>query len=327
MFKGGLIASAFAVSITGIGAGIAGIASGQSFPAKPVRIFAPDIGGGADVVARILAQGLSATLAQQFIIENRGGNGIIAAETVAKAAPDGYTLLVFGSPIWLLPLLQENVPYDPLRDFAPVTLATTAPTILAVHPALPVKSVKELIALAKSRPGDLNYAAGISGGPNHLVAELFNSTAKIKIVGVPYKGTALALNDLIAGRLQLGFFSAASVTPHINSGRLRALAVTSAQRSALFPDLPTVAATLPGFEAASIIGMFAPAKTPAAIIRQLNRQSAIVLQTAEVKQRFITYGTEVVGSSPEEFAAVIKTEMAKWGKVINDAGLRPNTKS
>lgn len=323
MFKTRLIAFTFTVVITGIGAGIA---SGQSFPAKPVRIFAPAIGGGADIVARIIGQGLTAALAQQFIIENRGGNGVIAAESVAKAAPDGYTLLVFGSPIWLLPLLQESVPYDPLRDFAPVTLATTAPNILTVHPTLPVRSVKELIALAKARPGALNYAAGISGALTHLAGELFKSMANIKIVGVPYKGTALALNDLIAGQVQLQFSSAASVTPHINSGRLRALAVTSAQRSTLFPDLPTVAAILPGFEAVSIIGMFAPAKTPTAIIKQLNRESAMILQTAEVKQRFVTFGTEVVGSSPEEFAAVMKSETIKWGKVINDAGIRPNTK-
>ena len=321
MLKHGLTAIMIGAAVAAVGAGVA---SAQTYPTKTVRILAPDIGGGADVVARIIGQGLSAALGHQFVIENRAGNGVIAADTVAKAPADGYTLLVFGSPIWLLPLLQDNVPYDVARDFAPVTLATTAPNILTVHPTLPVKSVKELVALAKSRPGDLNYAAGISGAFTHLAGELFRSTAKINIVGVPYKGTALALNDLIAGRVQLQFSSAASVTPHIASGRLKALAVTSAQRSALFPDLPTVAATLPGFEAVSIIGMFAPAKTPAAIIAQLNRQAATVLQTPEVKQRFMTFGTEVAGSSPEQFATVIKSETARWDKVIRDAGIRGN---
>lgn len=299
-----------------------GTAASQSFPVKPVRIFAPDAGGGADVVARIIAQGLSTSLSQQFIVENRGGNGAIPADIVAKSTPDGHTLLVFGSPIWLLPLLQDNVPYDPVRDFAPVIMATTAPNILTVHPSLPVSSVKELIAMAKAKPGTLNYAAGISGAFTHLAGELFNSMAGVKIIGVPYKGTAQALNDLIGGQVQMQFSSAASVTGHISSGRLKALAVTSAARSSLFPTLDTVASTLPGFEAVSIIGMFAPIKTPAETVRLLNRETAAVLKKDEVRQRFVTFGTEVAANSPEEFLAVMKSEVARWGKVIVDAGIR-----
>ena len=301
---------------------VADRAFGQSFPTRPVRILAPDAGGGADVVARIIAQGLTTAFSQQVIVENRGGNGAIPAELVAKATPDGHTLLVFGSPIWLLPLLQDNVPYDPVRDFAPVIMATTAPNILTVHPSLPVSSVKELIAMAKAKPGTLNYAAGISGAFTHLAGELFNSMAGVKIIGVPYKGTAQALNDLIGGQVQMQFSSAASVTPHIASGRLKALAITSAARSPLFPGLDTVAATLPGFEAVSIIGMFAPIKTPAATVRLLNRETAAVLQKDEVRQRFVTFGTEVAANSPEEFLAVMKSEVARWGKVVADAGIR-----
>lgn len=304
----------------------AGGLSAQNYPNKPIRIVAAAPGGTGDFVARLVGQGLTARLGQQVIVENRGaGGGIIAAQTVAQAAPDGYTLLSYGPTIWLLPFLRSSLPYDPVRDFSPVTSLVTAPNLLVVHPSLPVKSVSELIALAKGRPGELNYGSGATGATPHLAAELFKAMAGVDIVRINYKGTGQALNDLIAGQVQLMFSSAAAGLAHVKSGRLRALAVTSAQPSALFPGMPTVAAAgLPGYESASIFAVFAPAKTPAALIRRLNQEIVRVLNGADVKEKLFNAGVEVVGSSPEEFAATMKSEMARWGKVIRDAGIRPD---
>ncbi len=247
----------------------AGVASGQHYPNKPVRMVTAEVGAAGDFVARLVAPGLSDSLGQQVIVENRGGSGVIPIGIVAKALPDGYTLLVFGSTLWLLPFIQD-VPYNPVRDFSPITLAVTTPLLLVVHPSLPVKSIAELIAWAKAKPGELNYASGISGSATHLPAELFKAMAGVNIVRIAYKGGAPALSALIGGEVQVMFATASGAGPHVNSGRLRALAVTSAQPSALFPDLPTVAAAgLPGYDAASIMCIFAPAKTPAALIDRL----------------------------------------------------------
>ncbi len=299
-----------------------GAASAQPYPTRPVRIVTAEAGAGSDFVSRMVAPGLADSLGQQFIVDNRGGSGVIPIEIVAKAAPDGYTLLVFGSTFWHLPFLQ-NVSYHPLNDFLAITLATTTPLLLVVHPSLPVKSIKELIAWAKAKPGELNYASGIAGSATHLPAELFKAMAGVDMVRVAYKGGGPALNALIGGEVQLMFATASGAAPLVNAGRLRALAVTSAQPSTLFPDLPTVAASgLPGYNAASVMCIFAPAKTPAALIHQLNRELVRVLHKSEVKERFIKAGAEVVASSPEQLAAVMRSDMATMGRVIKNAGIR-----
>ena len=234
---------------------------------------------------------------------------------------DGYTLVSAGSPIWTLPLLQK-MPYDPLRDFAPVSLMARSLNVLVVHPSLPVNSVKELIALAKAKPGALNYASGGTGGTGHLTGELFKSMAGVNIVHVPYKGAAAAISDLLAGQVQMTFDSPSTVMPLAKAGKLRALAVTSAEPTELVPGLPAVAAFLPGFESVITFGMFAPAKTPAAIIKRLNQEIDRILKTADVKEKFFGRGMEVVHSSPEQFAAIIKSDLAMMGKVIKDAGIK-----
>ena len=295
---------------------LAGLAAAQpysSYPSKVVRIQTTEAGGYPDAVARLLAQGLSASLGQQVIVENRA---IAAVELVAKAPPDGYTL-------WLSPYLRDGVTWDPLRDFAPVMLATHSPNIMVVHPSLPVKSVRDLIALAKARPGELNYSTSSPGSGNHLAAELFRVMAEVKVVRINYKGTGSALNSLASGEVQLSFPSAGSVLPHLRAGRVRALAVTSAQPSALAPELPTVAAAgLPGYEASAYNGLLAPAKTSPAVIAKLNQDALQILRRIEVKERIFNGGGEVVGGTPDEFAAVMRLEMAKWGKLIREAGIR-----
>jgi tripartite-type tricarboxylate transporter receptor subunit TctC len=255
------------------------------------------------------------------IVDNRGA-GIIPGDVVAKSAPDGYTLLAYGQPLWLSALMQ-GAPYDPVRDFAPITLATRAPNVLVVHPSLPVKSVKELIALAKAKPGELNYASPAIGGSAHLAAELFNSMAGVKIVRVNYKSAGAGITDLIGGHVQLTFGTAASVTPAAKSGRLRALAVTSAEPSPLAPGLPSIAQSgLAGYEMVAVVGIFAPAKMPEPIIRRLNQETVRVLNQPEVKDKCFSTGVESVGSTPEHLGTMVKTEMTRLGKVIKDVGIR-----
>jgi tripartite-type tricarboxylate transporter receptor subunit TctC len=300
-----------------------GAAYGQNYPIKPIHIITSDPGGGSDFAARLIAQGLTRNIGQQVIVENReGGSGVIAAQTLTKAAPDGYTLLLYSSGIWILPLLQ-NVPYDPVKDFTPITLAGSSPNIIVVRASSPVNSVKELIALAKATPGQLNYASGGSGGPPHLAAELFKDMAGVNIVRIPYKGTGQALLALMSNQVQVMFASAALAAGQVKAGKLKPLAVCSAQPSALFPELPTVAASgLPGYEAVSPVGIFAPADTPATLVNRLNREIVKVLNMAEVKEQFFNAGVEVVGSSPDQFAAAIKSEITKMSKVIRNAGIR-----
>ena len=298
----------------------AGPATAQTYPSKPIRMITAQAGGGADLAARLIAQGLTERMEQQVIVDNRGVVAVVG-ELVAKAPPDGYTLLLYAQALWLTPFLRDNVRYDPVKDFAPITLAVSQPSILVVHPSLPVKSVKELITLAKGRPGDLNYASAQDGSPAHMAAELFKSMAKAEIVRINYKGSAPAFNDLIGGQVQLMFAPVGGSVPHVKAGRLKALAVTSAKASPLLPGLPPVSATLPGYEATSPYGIFAPAGTPAAVIGRLNQEIARVLASTEVKERFLSLGVEVVGGSPAELAATVKAEMTKWGALIKEAGI------
>ena len=290
----------------------------QTFPSRPVRIVTSEPGGGNDIVARIVADGLSSSLPQRAIVDNRG---IVAVEIAAKATPDGHTLVVYGATIWLMQYLRDKVAWDAQKDFAPVTMAIQLPNILAVHPTLPVKSVRELVALAKAKPGELNYAAGTIGVSPHLAAEVFKSLAGVNIVMIPYKGGGPALNGLIGGEAQLMFPNAGAVNPHIRSGRVRALAVSTAKPSPLYPDLPTIAVVVPGYDTAAVICVFAPARTPAPIVNLLNREIARALNRAEVKERLSNLGAEVLASSPAELTAYMRTDMARMGKVIKDAGI------
>ena len=309
----------FSVAISVLGAGVA---CGQNYPNKPIRMVTGEAGGGADFAARIVAQGISASLGQQVVVENRGGSSIIPAQLVALAPPDGYTLLTHSSSIWIVPLIQK-APYDALKDFAPITLAARAPNVVVVHPAVPANSINELIALAKAKPGALNYGSGASGSSNHLSVELFKAMAGVNIVHVPYKGAGSLVTGLISGEVQLMIGSAGSIAPHIQSGGLRALAVTSARPSALFPRLPTVSATgLPGYEAGTPYVLVAPAGTPRSVITRLNEEIVRVLSRTDVKERFLNAGVEPVGNSPEEVAAWIRSDITKWEKVIRDADIR-----
>jgi len=289
-----------------------------TYPSRPIRIVTSEPGGGNDILARIMAEGINNSLSQRAIVDNRG---IVAAEIAARAAPDGHTLLVYGSNIWLTPFLRNKVAWDPIKDFAPVILAVQLPNILVAHPTLAAKSVKDVIALAKAKPGELNYAAGTIGVSPHLAAELFKALAGVNITMVPYKGGGPALNGLIGGETQIMFPNAGAVMPHIRSGRVRGLAVSTAKPSALVPDLPTIASTVPGYETMAVIHMFAPAKTPVAIIDVLNRETARTLNKPEIKERLFNIGAEVVASTPAQLGAYMRADMEKMGKVIKDAGI------
>ncbi|MBI4191678.1 MAG: tripartite tricarboxylate transporter substrate binding protein [Betaproteobacteria bacterium] len=298
--------------------GAAGV-SGQDYPNKPIRIITSNPGGSPDFVSRLIAQGISGSLGQQVIVENRPS--ALIGETVAKAPPDGYTLLVGSPSLWVLPLIRKTS-YDPVGDFSPISSIASTPLILVVHPSVPVKSVKELIALAKARPGELNYASTSPGSANRLAAESFKSMAGVNIVNISYKGSGVAAIGLISGEVQMMLDTGASLTPHIKSGKLRALAVTSAKPSALFPGLPTVAETLPGYEEGTSSVIFAPGRPPVTIITRLNQEIVRFLNTADAKERLFNAGVEVVGSSPEELAALMKFDIARLGKVIKDAGIK-----
>jgi tripartite-type tricarboxylate transporter receptor subunit TctC len=307
---------AVAVLITASGAAI-----GQPYPTKAIRIVTAPAGAGNDFVARVLANGLTGGLGQQLVVDNRPA--AIVGELVAKAPPDGYTLLAIGSVLWLTPLLQDNVGYDPIRDFAPVSLTARSVNLLVVHPSVPATSVKELIALAKARPGQLNYATGGTGSSNHFAAELFNAMARVKIVRISYKGSGPAVNDMISGQVHVMFPTTAAALPHVKSGRLRALAVTSLQPSPLAPGLPTVADSgLPGYESIVIYGLFAPARTPAPVIDRLHAAIVQFRQSGGASDKLLPAGVEVVGSAPAELAAAMKSEMTRIGKLIKDANLR-----
>jgi tripartite-type tricarboxylate transporter receptor subunit TctC len=297
-------------------------ASAQNYPTRPLRIITVAAGGGADLTARLVGNGIGGTLGQQVVVDNRGG-GTIAIELAQKSPPDGYTLLAYGSPLWLTPLMRSAVTFDYERDFAPIVLATSAPFFLYVHPSLPVKTVRELTALAKAKPGALNYATAGTGSATHLTAELFKARAGVDIVRVTYKGGGPAAQALLTGEVQVEFGTASVGLPQVKTGRVRVLAVTSAKPSALAPDVPTMAsAGLPGFEANLITGMFAPAKTPAAIVERLNQEINHALAREDVKEKLLAAGLEPVGGTPDQLSAAIKAEYTTLGKVIKDVGIR-----
>jgi tripartite-type tricarboxylate transporter receptor subunit TctC len=298
----------------------AAAAPAQNYPEKPIRVYTTGVGGSSDLSTRLIAQAMGGAFAQRMIVENRA---LVSVETVAGAAPDGYSLLHYSNVLWLMPLLQTNVAWDAFRDFAPIVLTVNTPNLLVVHPSLPVKTVKELIAFAKARPGALNYASTSLGAGNHVAAELFNSMAGVKIVRINYKAMSAGFTDVVAGQVQVFFPSANSATPYVKSGRLRALAVTSAGPSALVPDLPTVAAAgLPGYESVAMTAMFAPAKTPDAIVRRLNAEINVALKKPEMRERFLSQGTEAMGGTPEQLTAVMKTEIERVNKIIKNTGLQ-----
>ncbi len=289
------------------------------FPNRVVRIVTPATGGGSDVLARMIAPALTESLGQQVIVDNRGS---IANEIVAKAPPDGYTILIDGSPLWLTPLFRRT-PWDPLKDFAPLTLAVSSPSMLVVHPSVPVKTVRELIALAKARPGQLNYAAGTIGATPHLAGEQFKVMAGVNVVRVPYKGTGPGMIGLMGGEVEFMFPGAASAWNYVKQGRLRALGVCSLKPSALFSGVPTMHDSgLPGYESVSPQGVVAPAKTPAVIVARLHQELVKALNRAEVKQRLGELGIEVVANTPDEYLASMKNDIARTTKLIKDAGIR-----
>jgi tripartite-type tricarboxylate transporter receptor subunit TctC len=300
------------------------VAHAQTYPAKAVRIvvgLAP--GGGNDTIARLVAQQLTVSLKQQFVVDNRGGaGGLIAGELAAKSPPDGYTLLLGNVAILtIIPNTLPKAPYDPLRDFQPVSLIAKAPLLLVIHPSLPVKSVKDLIALAKAKPGQLNYASNGLASSTHLATELFKLMTKTSIVHVPYKGLGPASVDLLAGQIQLMFSSAVAMMPHVKAGRLRALAMTGAKRAAAIPDIPTVAeAGVPGYEAGSWYGIVVPAGTPRPIVDLLSREVAAATHSREIVDRLNSEGVVPVGSSPEEFATHIKVEYGRVSAVVKALG-------
>jgi len=301
------------------------LATAQTFPVKPIRFvvpFAP--GGGTDLIARAIGQRLTDALGQPVVVDNRAGaGGVIGADLVAKAAPDGYTI-VLGSPgpLTINPNLRPSIPYR-LKDFAPITLATISPFVLVVNPALPVASVKELIALAKSKPGALNFGSGGNGSVAHLAGEQFKALAGVQITHVPYKGSNPSIIDLIGGQLQLVIDNLPVLVLHGRSGRLKALAVGIKRRSALLPDVPTmIEAGVPGYEASTAFGVLAPAGTPRAIMARLNREIVTILRAPDLIERFAGLGLEAVGSTPDQYAEHLRAELAKHGKLIKAIGLK-----
>lgn len=299
-----------------------GAASGQSYPNRPIRIVCGQAGGGNDFVARILALGISGPMGQQVIVDNRLGT-ILPMEVVSKASPDGYSLLIAGPSFLTFPLFRKAPPYDPVNDFSPVVLLTKEIKIFAVHPSVAAKSVKEVIALAKAKPGELNYGTSGAGGATHLAGEYFKSMAGINIVHIPYKGNVPTITALMSGEVQMMFMDPGLVMPHVKDGRMRALAVTSAEPSALAPGLPTVSASgLPGYEWVGLSGIWAPAKTPSAVINRVNQEIVRLLARADIKEKFLNAGIEPGGSSPEQLGATVKSETAKLAKLIKDAGLK-----
>jgi tripartite-type tricarboxylate transporter receptor subunit TctC len=301
------------------------VACAQMYPLRPIRLIVSTTAGGSpDFVARLMANNLAPQLGYQVVVDNRaGGSGVIGVQTVARSSPDGHTLLIATTNFVTIPLIKDPPPYQVLRDFAPITYAAQAPNILVVRPGLPVKTVADLIALARSQPGKLNYATGSSGASPHLAAELFNHMAKVATIQVAYRGAAQALIDLAAGQVDFMFATAVSVAPHIKAGRVRPIAITSLQVSSQAPDLPTVASSsLPGYESGVHYGFLAPAGTPQAIARRLNAEMVRILKRQDIVDLLRNDGSDVIGSTPEGYATFLKNDMAKWGAVIKVANIR-----
>jgi tripartite-type tricarboxylate transporter receptor subunit TctC len=315
----------FAILIVG-GITFCGPAAAQQYPAKPIRMiigFPP--GGGTDIVGRIVGQRLSEVLGQQILPDNRGGaSGQIAAELAAKAPPDGYTVMMAHiAAISILPALVAKLPYDPQRDFSPISLVAIGPNLLVVHPSVPVKNVKELVAFAKTRPGQLHYASPGAGTVQHLAGELFKLQAKVDMLHVPYKGSGQSIVDLIAGHVHLDFDSVPPVLPHVRSGRLRALAVTSEKRFSILPDIPTVSeGGVPGFDMSTWWGLVAPSAVSKNIIARLQAETIKVLRQPDVKEKIAFAGADTVGNTADEFGAFIRSETAKYARIVKDANIK-----
>jgi len=323
----GRIQSAAVAALFAYTAIFAGSSLAQTaYPAKAIRYVVPfPAGGPLDIVARAIAQELNKSWGQPVVIDNRpGAGGNIGADLVAKAPADGYTILMGAVSTHAINVtLYNKLPYDPIRDFAPVTLITSVPNVLVVHPSVPANNVKELIALAKSRPGQLNFASGSTGSAGHLAGELFNSMAGVRMTHIPYKGAAPAVVDLMAGHVSLMFDNMSSALPNIKATRVRALAVTTLKRSPLLPQLPTISdAGLRGFDIATWFGIFAPAGAPPDIVARLNSEIVRILHTPEMKERLALLGAEPIGNKPDEFAAFVKAEIPKYAKVIQASGAR-----
>ncbi|MBI3043986.1 MAG: tripartite tricarboxylate transporter substrate binding protein [Betaproteobacteria bacterium] len=302
-------------------------ASAQDYPTKPVRLVVPTTpGGGTDLAARAIQPKLSEYLGQQVLIDNRpGATTTIGGEFVARSEPDGYTLLMGVSSLTIVPHILRGLRYDPMTAFTPVSQVVVSPNIIVAHPSLPTRSVQELIAFARARPGQLNFAAGGAGSSQHLAIELFLSMTGLKMVHVPYKGQGPALIDTIAGHVSLMMANVLSALPHVKDKRLRALGVTGPKRSAIAPGIPTIAeAGVPGYEVLQWYGVLAPAKTPRSIINKIHAVTVRAVQDPQIKRRFISDGGETVGNTPEEFAAIIQADYKKWGKVVKDAGIKVN---
>ena len=301
------------------------VAHAQGYPSRPVRLIVPTSpGGGTDISARMIAPKLAEYLGQQIVVDNRpGASTMIGVELVARAAPDGYTLLMGISSLAIAPYIQTKVPYDAVKDFAPVSQVVVLSNLMVSHPSLPARAVKELVAFARTRPGQINFAAGSVGSNPHLAMELFLSMTGLKMVHVPYKGQGPALIDLMAGHVSLSMANMLSALPHVKNGRLRAIGVTGAKRASIAPGIPTIAeAGVPGYEVVQWFGVLAPAHTPRDIIARLHAGIVRVVQDPAIRERFSSDGAETVGSTPEEFAAVIRADLSKWSKVIKDAGIK-----
>ena len=296
------------------------------YPQRPIRLIVPfAAGGGLEITARSIGQKLTEKRGQSIVIDNRPGAAtIVGSEIAAKASPDGYTLLMITTTFAINPSLYGKLPYDPVREFAPVTQINSVPNILVVNPSIPAHTVRELIALAKAKPGQLNYASAGSGTSPHLAAELFKTMAGIEMTHIPYKGIPPAVTDVIAGRVTMLMTTTISAAPHVKSGRLRALAITSPKRLAAMPDVPAIGETVPGYEADAFQGMVAPAGVPKEIVRQLADDIAAIVRLPDIRERIIADGAEPIGSTPEAFSIFLKKEMLKWGKVVKESGARPD---
>jgi tripartite-type tricarboxylate transporter receptor subunit TctC len=305
---------------------LAAEAPAQSWPAKPVRIISPFApGGGNDTLSRILAASLTTRLAQQVVVENRpGANTIVATELVVKTAPDGYTLIVLPNAITINPHLYRKLPFDVTKDLAPITQIGTSPLMHVVHPSLPVRNTKEFLALARAKPNELTNGSSGSGSLGHLAGALLGSMTGISLVHVPYKGTALAVTELIGGQIVMSFASALTVVPHIRSCRLRAIAVTGPRRSPALPDVPAIAETVPGFSAELWYALFAPANTPAEVINRLNREIGAILAQADIKEKLSDQGVDAFTGTPQDMTKLIATDLEKWAKVVKETGARIN---
>lgn len=295
----------------------------QDYPVKPIRMIAPEAGSGSDILARMIAGAMAASFKQQVVVENRGGNIIVPIEMLIGSAPDGYNLLFFSNAVWMAPLLQ-SVRFDPLKDITPITLAVSSPAVLAVHPSMPIKSVSELIALAKRRPGEINFAGGGFGSANHLAGELFKSMAGINLAYVPYKGSGGAITATLSGEVSALFTTVSSVLPFLKTGRLKVLGVTSAQPTDLAPGVPAISATVPGYEAAVKFAILAPARTPAAIVERLNSEIVRYVKNPQSRELLLKAGADAVGTTSQELSNMMKSDMTIMSKVIKEAGIKVN---